>query len=146
MIIVDDHLTLLVVAGIVGNHEFGDDLVTTSLWYLRLVSAITAPSIPGRGQGRLTRILGALPDADRDAAIARILSPPVDTVEVLHPMRFAAEMARAQREQQLNLLAAETVGAALHHGASIIVAAPNAGGPIERAAQYHGISYTARTS
>ncbi len=33
-------------------------------------------------------------------------------------------MARVQRERHLNLLAAETIGAAVHHGASIVVAAP----------------------
>jgi hypothetical protein len=62
--------------------EFGDEIATTSLWYLRLVSAATA----------------------------------------------------------------ETLGAASHHGASVLVAAPNAGGPIERAANAEGISYAVRTS
>lgn len=55
-------------------------------------------------------------------------------------MRFAVEMARVQREQHLNLLAAETIGAAIHHEASILVAAPNAGGPIQQAAQRGALS------
>lgn len=61
-------------------------------------------------------------------------------------MRFAAHMARLQREQHLNLLAAETMAAAVHHGASILVAAPNAGGPIERAARDLDIGYEIRRS
>ena len=61
-------------------------------------------------------------------------------------MRFAVQMARVQRERHLNLLAAETVGAALHLGASILVAAPNAGGPIEQAAREENVPYTVRAS
>jgi uncharacterized protein YbjT (DUF2867 family) len=65
---------------------------------------------------------------------------------VLHPMEFAVETARMQREHRLNLLAAETLGAAAHHGASILVAAPNAGGPIHQAAEALGITYDVRES
>ncbi|HEV2811447.1 MAG TPA: hypothetical protein VGV93_13745 [Acidimicrobiales bacterium] len=61
-------------------------------------------------------------------------------------MDFAVETARMQRERRLNLLAAETLGAAIHHEATIQVAAPNAGGPIEQAARDEGISYEARSS
>lgn len=146
MVIVDDHLTLLVVAGAVSRPDFAGDVVTTSLWYLRLVAAVTASTMPGRGPGRLSRLLDTLDASDREAAIARILDPPGHVLEVLHPMRFAVEMAQAQRERRLNLLAAETIAAAVHHGASIVVAAPNRGGPIEHAARELGISYEVRTS
>jgi predicted component of type VI protein secretion system len=144
MVIVDDHLTLLVLAGAVVPVDFNDDVATTSLWYLRLVSAATAPSSDAHGPGRLGRLLASLPD--RDAALERILHPPRTMLEVLHPMAFAVETARVQREQRLNLLAAETLGAGAHHGASIQVASPNAGGPIERAALAEGISYEVRSS
>lgn len=59
-------------------------------------------------------------------------------------MHFVVEMARVQRERRVNLLAAETLGAAAHHGASILVASPNAGGPIEAAAEAEGIAYEVR--
>lgn len=146
MVIVDDHLSLLVLGGAVGERELTDDVVTTSLWYLRLVAAVTAPPTPDRGPGRLTRLLDSLATPDRDAAVARILDPPRDVLEVLHPMHFAVEMAQAQREQRLNLLAAETIAAAVHHGASIVVAAPNRGGPIQHAARELGVSYEVRLS
>ena len=61
-------------------------------------------------------------------------------------MELAAETARMQREHRLNLLAAETLGAAIHHGASILVAVPNAGGPIRQAAEALGIRYEVRYS
>lgn len=61
-------------------------------------------------------------------------------------MTFAADIARMQREHRLNLLAAETLGAAVHHGAMIVVAAPNAGGPIERAAAEARVGYRVRSS
>ena len=144
MVIFDDHLTLLALAGVMPVTEFGDDIATTSLWYLRLVSAATAPPAKVHGPGRLGRILQSLPEPA--SALERILHPPRTTLQVLHPMEFAVETARMQRERSLNLLAAETVGAASHHGASVLVAAPNAGGPIERAANAEGISYAVRTS
>jgi len=144
LVIFDDHLTLLALAGVMPVTEFGDDIATTSLWYLRLVSAATAPPAAVHGPGRLGRILRSLPEPA--SALERILHPPRTTLQVLHPMEFAVETARMQRERSLNLLAAETVGAASHHGASVLVAAPNAGGPIERAANAEGISYAVRTS
>lgn len=144
MIVVDDHLALLVLAEVLPAAEIGEDLATTSLWYLRLVTAATAPPTEIRGPGRLGRVLGALPDPE--AALERILHPARETVTVLHPMDFAVETARMQREQRLNLLAAETLGAATHHAASILVAAPNAGGPIRLAAEALGIGYDVRES
>ena len=143
MVIVDDHLTLLVLAGGLAGDEFDEQVVTTSLWYLRLVAAVTAPTVPERRPGRLTRLLNTLPERERDAAVGRLLNPPTDALEVLHPMRFAVEMARIQRERHVNLLAAETIGAAVHHGASIVVAEPNAGGLIGQAALVEGVSYRA---
>lgn len=139
MVIVDDHITLLVLAGALDAAEVGDEVATTSLWYLRLVAAATAPPTPSSGPGRLRRILDA--QADRGAAMDRILHPPRRDIEVLHPMDFALHTARAQRERRLNLLAAETVGAASHHRASVLVAAANAGGPIEAATLAEGIEY-----
>jgi len=50
-------------------------------------------------------------------------------------MESAVETARVQREHRLNLLQAETLGAAIHHGAGIRLAGPNAGGPLELAAR-----------
>jgi hypothetical protein len=144
LVIVDDHLTLLVLASVVSVADLDDDIATTSLWYLRLVSAATAPPSDAQGPGRLARTLASLPDPE--AALSRILHPPRTTLEVLHPMGFAVETARMQRERRLNLLAAETLGAAIHHEATIHVAAPNAGGPIEQAARAEGISYEARSS
>ncbi|HEV2071182.1 MAG TPA: hypothetical protein VGR26_15440 [Acidimicrobiales bacterium] len=143
MVIVDDHLTLLVLAGVPVT-DLDYDVATTSLWYLRLVSAVTTTPSVAQGPGRLARTLASLPDPE--AALSRILHPPRTTLKVLHPMDFAVETARMQRERRVNLLAAETLGAAIHPGATIQVAAPNAGGPIEQAARDEAISYEARSS
>lgn len=144
MVIIDDHLALLTLTGVVPVTALGDAVSTTSLWYLRLVSAATAPVGGIHELGRLGRILQSLPDPD--AALKQILHPPRTTLRVLHPMDFAVATARMQRKQRLNLLAAETLGAAAHHGAPVIVAAPNAGGPIEKAAAAEGIAYSVRTA
>lgn len=141
MVIVDDHLTLLALADVISVAEFGSDVATTSLWYLRLVSAATAtPTV--HGPGRLGRILQSLPEPTE--ALERILNPPWTTIQVLHRWRSPWRPRRMQRERRLNLLAAETLGAAAHHEASILVAAPNAGGPIERAAAAEDITYVVR--
>lgn len=144
MIVLDDHLALIVLAQVVPAVDVGEDLATTSLWYLRLVSAATTPPSGVHGPERLGRVLGAL--ADPDAALERILHPAPTTLTVLHPMEFTVETARVQREQRLNLLAAETLGAAIHHDGSIVVAAPNAGGPIQVAARALGVAYAVRSS
>jgi hypothetical protein len=144
VIVVDDHLTLLVLADVIPAADLGDEVATTSLWYLRLVSAATAPPAETHGPGRLGRILQSLPDPA--AALEQILRPPGTSLEVLHPMEFAVETARMQRERHLNLLAAETLGAAVHHHASVLVALPNAGGPIERAANEERVGYAVRSS
>ncbi len=137
MIIVDDHLALARLAGAVGAAELGDNVVaTTSLWYLRLVSAVTAPRSV-RGPGRLRRALDASPDPER--LLHDVLHPGPGVLTVLHPMDAAVETARVQREQRLNLLQAETLGTAIHHQAGIRLAGPNAGGPLEEAARRTGV-------
>ena len=136
----DDHLALLVLAGALGEDELGDRAATTSLWYLRLVAAVTAPPQTGVGPGRLSRLLDTAAKGDVDDLRIRILAPPKPVLDVLHPMRFARETAGVQRSSRLNLLAAETLGAARHHGASFLVAAPNAGGPIEAVAEQLGVA------
>lgn len=147
MILLDDHLTLLVLTGGVERAEIDDEVIaTTSLWYLRLVAAVTAPPVAARGPGRLRRMLDTLPAPDRQTGLERILDPAPEVVDVLHPMRFAVQTARMQREHHLNILAAETLGAAVHHGASILVAVPNAGGPIERAAGEQNVGYDVLSS
>lgn len=145
MVLLDDHLTLLVLIGGLAPDEIDEEIATTSLWYLRLVAAVTAPLGVTPGPGRLRRVLDRLPEPDRGRAMVRILEPS-KLVEVLHPMHFAVEMARVQRERRVNLLAAETLGAAVHHGASITVAGPNAGGHLERAAGEENIRYDVRRS
>lgn len=133
MIVVDDHLALARLAGAVTATELGDEqIATTSLWYLRLVSAVTAPPT-ARGPGRLRRILDAAPDPE--ALLGDVLHPAPSVLVVLHPMESAVETARVQREHRLNLLQAETLGAAIHHCAGIRLAGPNAGGPLEQAAR-----------
>lgn len=139
VLIVDDHLALARVAAVIGPSELGDDeIVTTGLWYLRLVAATTAPG-SDRRPGRIRRALLALPNPDQ--VQSDLLNPNARLLRVLHPMDSAVETATVQREQRLNVLLAETLGAALHHDARIAFASPNAGGPIEAAAKRVGVEF-----
>lgn len=141
MVIVDDHLALLVLGDAVTDADLGGRPATTSLWYLRLVSAITTPPSGVVGPGRLKRLFEGIAEGDVAALRDRVLNPPRQALEVLHLVDFAQEMAHAQRELGLNLIAAETVGAARYFSAPFIVAEPNAGGPIQAKAADAGLDY-----
>lgn len=50
MILLDDHLTMLVIAGAIDREEIDDEAIaTTSLWYLRLVAAVTPHQVTHAG-------------------------------------------------------------------------------------------------
>jgi len=65
VVIVDDHLTLLALAGVMPVTELGDDIATTSLWYLRLVSAATAP--PAKVHGPVVSVAFCNPSPSQPA-------------------------------------------------------------------------------
>ncbi len=144
MVIVDDHLTLLVLAGVVSVADLDDDIATTSLWYLRLLSAATAPPPDAQGPGRLARTLASLPDPKQR-------SPGFCTRHAPHS-RCSTRWTSPWRHRAYSgsdastLLAAETLGTAIHHEATMQVAAPKRWRAIEEAARAEGISYEARSS
>ncbi|MDQ6909312.1 MAG: hypothetical protein M3Z84_00770 [Actinomycetota bacterium] len=144
MVIVDDHLALLVLADALNEQELGGRPAITSLWYLRLVSAITRPVDGVSGPGSLRRLFEGIAEGAVEALRGRVLDPPRRVLEVLHLMDFAQEMAHVQRAHRVNLITAEAIGAAVHFNAPVTVAQPNAGGPLEATAADMGLDYRIR--
>src|SRR5579862_685508 len=118
MVIVDDHLALLALAG--QRLELGapGPVATTTGFQFRLARAVTDS---GRS-GRLSREL-----ADPSAALARVLSPPAHRLVVLDPRRSMAKAVDVAVHHRANFLLAELVGAALTYGAAVRVTPGNVG-------------------
>lgn len=112
MIIVDDHLALLAIAGALPQLGHPGPIATTYGFHFRLARAVADSA----RSGTLSRRLENAP-----AAIRRVLRPPANRIVVLDPRASIDEAVRVGIEHSVNLLLAELVGAAVHHQAAIRV-------------------------
>ena len=118
MIIVDDRLALLAIAGALPDlghpGRSGRRTAFTSAWAARR----------GRSHsgGTFSRRLENAP-----AALTRVLRPPPDRLVVLDPRASLDEAVHVGIEHGANLLLAELVGAAVHHYAAVRVTPGNEG-------------------
>lgn len=115
MIIVDDRLSLDALAGNVGRPDSDDQVATTWSFHFRLVRAL--------GEDRIGALTQGLADEVRRVAA----SPPPELLVVLDPRAATERAALLAVKHRLNLLAAELVGAALVHSATVRLSAPNVG-------------------
>lgn len=119
MIIVDDRLTLDVLAG--RRAALGatpDDVVaTTWSFHYRLVRALSDPTRTGR-------LSSGPPSAE---LIAAVVAPNPAELQVLDPRTVTSAAAAVAVRHGLNLLAAELVASAAHHGAAVALSAANVG-------------------
>ena len=118
MVIVDDHLALLAVAG--RRLELGapGPVATTAGFQFRLARSVADS---GRS-GNLSREI-----ADPAAALRRVLMPPAHRLVILDSRASMAEAVEVAIRHRANLLLAELVGAAVHHGAAVRVTSRNVG-------------------
>jgi hypothetical protein len=118
VVIVDDHLALLAVAG--RQLEFGapGPVTTTAGFQFRLARAIADSA----RSGSLSRQL-----ADPAGALRRVLAPPADRLVVLDPRVSMPEAVEISARHRANLLLAELAGAAAHYGAAVRVTPRNVG-------------------
>ena len=112
MIIVDDRLSLDVLAGRLVEVPYA----TTWGFHYRLTRALADPTV----QGRLSR------ESDEDVRSV-VAHPPEDRLIVLDPREFTELAAEMSVRHGLNLLAAEMVAAAVHHGADLYLSSSNVG-------------------
>ncbi|MGH9306013.1 MAG: hypothetical protein ACRD0I_03910 [Acidimicrobiales bacterium] len=118
MVIVDDHLALLAIAGRLPDLEVNGPVATTWGFHFRLARALSDPA----KQGSLSRR-----NVDPVAAMRRVLHPPPHRLVVLDSRTSIDNIVRVAVVHRANLVLAELVGAAVHHGASVRVTEANIG-------------------
>ena len=118
MVIVDDHLGLLAIAGRLPGLSASGPVVTTWGFHFRMSRAV----LDSARSGSLARRV-----ADVSGVGRRVLHPPVNRLIVLDPRVSADQSVRIAVEHGVNLLLAEVVGAAAHHGAAVRVTSANVG-------------------
>lgn len=119
MILVDDRLTLEVLAGrrhVVGATD-DDTIFTTWGIHYRLVRALTDTARAGQ-------LSGPIPT---DQLLHAVLAPRPSDLQVLDPRTLTGPAAAVAVRHGLNLLAAELVAAAMHHRATIALSSSNVG-------------------
>jgi len=118
VVIVDDHIALLAIAGAPPAELPDGPVVTTYSFHFRLVRAVVDEAADGALSRRVS---------DPALAVRRVIHPPADRLLVLDPRTSTAEAAQVGFNHGANLLLAELVGAALRHGAAIRMSEGNVG-------------------
>lgn len=118
MIIVDDHLALLAIAGALPELGQSGPVVTTYSFHYRLARAVSDSVRSGTLSRRLQ---------DAPAALNRVLMPPANRLVVLDPRASVDEAGSVAVQGSANLLLAELVGAAIHHKAAVRITPANEG-------------------
>ena len=118
MVIVDDHLSLLAIAGRLPDLRADGPVVTTWAFQFRMARALAHSSRQGSLAPRV---------ADPNAALRRYLRPPANRLIVLDPRVSGEQSVRIAVEHRANLLLAELAGSALHYGAAVRLTAANVG-------------------
>lgn len=132
MVIVDDHLALLAIAGRLPDLGVDGPVMTTWSFQFRMARAI---SDSARG-GSLSRR-----SPDPVAAARRVLHPPAHRLVVLDPRASVDHTVRVATTHRANLLLAELLGAAVHHQAAIRVTPANVGRTWARTMEAEGIDF-----
>ena len=118
MLIVDDHLALLAIAGAVPEILGPLPVATTYSFQYRLLRAVRDPSTIGALSSRV---------ADHERATAAIERPPGHRLIILDPRASLGAAVAVSGRRPANLLLAELVGAAVHHRAAVRVTTANCG-------------------
>lgn len=132
MIIVDDHLALLAIAGRLPDLGVDGPVTTTWGFHFRLTRALLDPA----RHGSLSRR-----NVDPAAAARRILHPPAHRLVVLDPRASVDEAVRVAIVHGANLLLAEILAAAVHHEASVRITEANAGRTWPSAMEAEGVDF-----
>lgn len=131
MIIVDDHLALLAIAGSLPDLGQPGPVTTTYSFHYRLVRAVSDSARSGSLSRR----------QEASAAQNRVLRPPANRLLVLDPRRSVDEAVSVAIERGTNLLLAELVGAALHHRAAVRITPRNLGRTWAAVMEAAGVSF-----
>lgn len=131
MIIVDDALSLEALAGRRARFGAADDEVVATTWgfHYRLVRALTDTERTGRLSGGVPETL-----------LQEALHPRSSDLQILDPRTVTGVAAAMAVRHGLNLLAAELVGSAVHHNATVALSSTNVGRAWPAAFQAEGVT------
>lgn len=132
MVIVDDHLALLALAGRLPELSAEAPVVTTWTFQFRLARAVLDSARSGSLSRRST---------DPSAVARRVLHPPANRLVVLDPRPSVDASVRIAVETGANLLLAELAGAAAHHRAAVRVTRGNVGRSWPAVMEAEGIDF-----
>jgi hypothetical protein len=134
VIIVDDHLAVLAIAGRLPDIGLDLPVATTWSFHFRLARAVADSTRSGALSRRA---------ADPESALRRILHPPAHRLVILDPRASVEFAVRASVQYRANLLLAELVGAAAFHQAAIRVSPDNVGQTWVQLMATEGIDFAA---
>jgi hypothetical protein len=134
VIIVDDHLAVLAVAGRIPNLGADGPLTTTCSFQFRMARAVADSARAGSLSRRLP---------DPSAAVQRVLRPPANRLIVLDPRLSMTQAVDIAGRHAANLPLAELAGAAVFHGAAVRVTRANVGRTWAGLMEQEGIDFTA---
>ncbi len=135
VVVVDDHLLMLHLAGSDTWLPRGALVATTASWWFRLAKALERG-----GGGSLSARVAGFADDDRRVVEGLIRRLP-DGVTVLHPRDTVPHAAVLSARHGLNLLAAEALATALVLDGRLLVAAQDDGPRLRAAATVVDIRY-----
>lgn len=133
MIIVDDHLAVLAIAGALPDLGHPGPIATTYGFHFRLARAVADSARTGTLSRRL---------ANAPSALNRVLRPPAHRLVILDPRASLDEAVRVGVEHGANLLLAELVGAAVHHHAAVRITPANEGRTWDTVMGTNGVSFS----
>jgi hypothetical protein len=132
VVIVDDHLGLLAIAGSLPDLGLDGPITTTYSFHYRMARAVSDSARSGSLSRRLSEPSGAL---------RRVLHPPAHRLVVLDPRVSIDEAVRVAATHRANLLLAELTGAAAHHDAAVRVTPANQGKTWRQLMDTEGIDF-----
>jgi hypothetical protein len=137
VVVVDDHLLTLHLAGHDAWLPRGARVATTASWSFRLAKALE-----GAGGGSLSALIAGFTEDDRRGLEDLIRHLP-EGITVLHPRDTVPQAAVLSARHGLNLLAADALATALALEAQILVAVHDDGPRLRAAATSVDVAYAA---
>jgi hypothetical protein len=134
VVIVDDHLGLLALAGRLPGLSAEGPVVTTWGFHFRMARAVMDSALSGSLSQRVS---------DSSAVSRRVLHPPANRLIVLDPRASADQSVRVAVAHRVNLLLAELVGAGARFEASVRVTPANVGRSWAAVMEAEGIDFAA---
>lgn len=135
VVVIDDNLLVLHLAGIRSWLPQDVTVATTSSWWFRVARAVERAA-----QGSLSRLIVGATEGDEASVEALIRDLPED-VALLHPRAMVPVAAGLSARYGLNLIAADALATAIVLDGRVLVAVQNDGPKLRAAAAASSVAY-----